>query len=102
MEVGDQGCRLSGGQKQALSLARALARRPQVLIFDEPTTGMDNALEAHVQKKLRAYTAGKTFIMITHRTSLLSLVDRLVLLDKGRMIADGPKQEIMDKLSGRG
>jgi ATP-binding cassette subfamily C protein LapB len=102
MDVGEQGCRLSGGQKQAITLARAIVRRPQILIFDEPTTGMDSMLESHVQARLKHYIKDKTFIMITHRTGLLSLVDRLVLLDSGKIIADGPKNDILKKLSGQG
>ncbi len=101
MEVGENGDNLSGGQKQALILARALARRPQILIFDEPTTGMDQSLESHVQHHLKAYIKDKTFIMITHRTSLLSLVDRLALIDKGRLVMEGPKQDVMNTVSGK-
>jgi len=101
MDVGEQGSRLSGGQKQAITLARAIARRPQVLIFDEPTTGMDNALENHVKARLKNYVADKTFIMITHRTTLLPLVNRLVLVDAGKIVADGPRDEILQKLTGQ-
>ncbi len=100
MEVGEQGVRLSGGQRQAISIARAIVMKPQILVFDEPTTGMDSALEYHVKTKLKDYIKNKTFIMITHRTSLLSLVDRLILLDSGRLIADGDRDEILKKISG--
>lgn len=99
MEVGEAGSRLSGGQKQALALARALVRNPSILVFDEPTNGVDNALEAQIKQGLDTYLKGRTFVMITHRTSLLSLVDRLVLLDSGRVVADGPRDEIMARLS---
>ncbi len=102
MEVGENGCFLSGGQKQALSLARALARDPKILIFDEPTTGMDSNLEAHLQKELQSYLAGRTFIMITHRTSLLPLVDNLVFIDRGHIAAVGPRDEVLKKLAGKG
>ena len=101
MDVGESGKKLSGGQKQAISLARAMIRNPQVLIFDEPTTGMDNALEARVKKSLQEYLQDKTFIMITHRTSLLSLVDRLILVDRGKIVADGARDEIIQRLSGQ-
>lgn len=100
MDVGEGGCHLSGGQKQALSLARAIVCDPQILIFDEPTTGMDTMLENYIQVKLKEYIADRNFIMITHRTSLLSLVDRLVLMNGGTIVADGPKDEILKKLSG--
>ena len=64
-------------------MARALIRNPQILVFDEPTTGMDVNLEERILRSLSTYIQGKTFVMITHRTSMLSLVDRLVLVDKG-------------------
>lgn len=99
MEVGENGDRLSGGQRQAISLARALVSDPAVIVFDEPTTGMDSALEQRVKTELAEYIQSKTFIMITHRTPLLSLVDRIVFLDKGRIVADGPRDEILAKLS---
>lgn len=99
MNIEENGKNLSGGQKQAISLARAIIRHPRILIFDEPTTGMDSMLEHHVQKHLKDYIKDKTFIMITHRTSLLSLVDELVFVDSGIISAHGPKQEILAKLS---
>jgi ATP-binding cassette subfamily C protein LapB len=99
-EVGEFGCRLSGGQKQAISLARAVVREPRVIVFDEPTTGMDNMLEQKVRQELEQYIKDKTFIMVTHRTTLLPLVERLILLDRGKVLADGPRDEILAKISG--
>ena len=99
MNVGEGGKRLSGGQKQALSLARAFARSPEILVFDEPTNGMDSALEHRIKATIAEFTKHKTFIMITHRTTLLSLVSRLILLDQGRIIADGARDDIIKKLS---
>lgn len=99
MEIRENGDNLTGGQRQAISLARGLVHDPKILIFDEPTTGMDQVLENHVKTRLKTYLKDKSFIMITHRTSLLSLVDRLILLDKGRVLADGPTDEIIKKLS---
>ena len=101
LEVGENGKNLSGGQQQSIAIARAFLKDPKILILDEPTNGMDNALELRVRAKLREFIADKTFILITHRTSLLPLVDRLILLDKGRVMADGPSTEILKKLSGR-
>ncbi len=101
MDVGESGKRLSGGQKQAISIARALIRKPNVLVFDEPTNGMDNALEARVKASLSKFIKDRTFIMITHRTSLLPLIDRLILVDRGRIVADGPRDEIIQKLAGK-
>lgn len=99
MEVGENGCRLSGGQKQAISLARTLVRNPSVLIFDEPTTGMDNVLENRIKNSMAEFLEGRTFIMVTHRTSLLSLVDRLILVDGGKIIADGPRDDVLKQIS---
>jgi|TARA_R110002126_G_scaffold13118_3_gene56840 ATP-binding cassette subfamily B protein/ATP-binding cassette subfamily C protein LapB len=101
LEVGENGKSLSGGQQQSIAIARAFLKNPKILILDEPTNGMDNALELRVRSKLREFIVDKTFILITHRTSLLPLVDRLILLDKGRVMADGPSTEILKKLSGR-
>ena len=99
-EVGENGSKLSGGQRQAISLARALLRQPKILLFDEPTTGMDYVLEQHLMTHMQKFLQNRTFIMVTHRTSLLPLVNRLVLLDNGRVIADGTKESVMKKLSG--
>ncbi len=100
--VGENGSALSGGQRQAVSLARAIVRDPQIIVFDEPTTGLDNSLEARLKQKLGNYLKGRTFIMVTHRTSMLELVDRLVLMDSGRIRADGPRDEVLQMLSGKG
>lgn len=101
MEIGPDGRRLSTGQRQALSLARTLIREPQVLIMDEPTAGMDYALEERVRISLKSYLEKRTFIMVTHRTTLLPLVDRLVLLEQGRILADGPRDNVMQRLAGQ-
>ena len=99
--VGENGAALSGGQRQAVSLARALVRDPAILVFDEPSTGLDSALEARLKNELAAYLEGRTYIMITHRTTMLDLVDRLVLLEGGRIRADGPKADVLRALSGK-
>ena len=99
MQVGENGCRLSGGQKQAISLARTLVRNPSVLIFDEPTTGMDNVLENKIKTAMAEYLEGRTFVMVTHRTTLLPLVDRLILLDGGKVVADGPRDDVIKRIA---
>ena len=99
-DVGEAGARLSGGQRQSLAIARALIRKPQILLLDEPTNGMDNDLELRVKEALQAYTRDKTMILVTHRTSLLSLANRLVLIDRGGVAADGPPDEVIRRLSG--
>lgn len=102
LEVGEGGRRLSGGQRQAVALARALIKKPGMLLLDEPTSAMDNITEERVKANLARFSAGRTLLLVTHRSSLLSLVDRLILLEKGRVIADGPKQEVLELLKKRG
>ena len=97
-QVGERGMSLSGGQRQAVALARALVRDPDILILDEPTSNMDNSSEQMIKNRLRTVLDGKTLVLITHRLSMLELVDRLVVMEGGRIIADGPKQEILRRL----
>lgn len=96
--VGERGQLLSGGQRQMVLLARALLLDPPVLLLDEPTSAMDNATEDAVRRQLLGWTRGKTLILITHRMSMLSLVERLVVLDNGRVVADGPKDTVVEAL----
>lgn len=100
LPVGERGEGLSGGQRQAVALARALLKRPSILVLDEPTSSMDTATERHVIDHLPDFMRDKTIVLITHRTSLLQLVDRLIVLDRGRIVADGPRQEVLEQLSG--
>lgn len=96
--VGERGQLLSGGQRQMVLLARALLLDPPVLLLDEPTSAMDNATEDNVRRQLLGWSQGKTLILITHRMAMLSLVDRLVVLDHGRIVADGPKDSVIEAL----
>lgn len=96
--VGERGQLLSGGQRQAVLLARALLLEPPILILDEPTSHMDNSSEEQLRQRLLAWVPGKTLLLVTHRTSMLSLVDRLVVLDNGKVVADGPKDAVVDAL----
>ncbi|MCI0996904.1 type I secretion system permease/ATPase [Pseudomonas corrugata] len=96
--VGERGQLLSGGQRQAVLLARALLLDPPILLLDEPTSAMDNSSEDALRQKLHTHIQGKTLLLVTHRTSMLSLVDRLVVLDNGRIVADGPKEVVIDAL----
>lgn len=98
MQVGERGMSLSGGQRQAVALARALLLDPPVLLMDEPTSSMDNTSEDLIKKALAPVIANKTLLMVTHRASLLSLVDRLIIVDNGKIIADGPKESVMSAL----
>ncbi|MGP7735657.1 type I secretion system permease/ATPase [Oceanimonas smirnovii] len=99
LPVGENGLALSGGQRQAVALARALAGEAPVLLLDEPTSAMDSLMEQNVTQGLTDYCRERTLLLITHRTSLLGLVDRLIVMDKGQIIADGPKAQVLDALS---
>ena len=91
MRVGERGQGLSGGQRQAVVLARALMGDPPILLLDEPTAAMDIQSETALIGRLKAVLDGRTLIVITHRTSLLDLVDRVIVIDGGKVVADGPK-----------
>ncbi|MGY4493006.1 type I secretion system permease/ATPase [Pseudomonas sp. TE3610] len=96
--VGERGQLLSGGQRQAVLLARSLLLDPPIMVLDEPTSHMDNASEDALRLRLHNWVVGKTVLLVTHRTSMLSLVDRLVVLDNGRIVADGPKEAVIEAL----
>lgn len=98
MPIGERGDSLSGGQRKAVALARALVHDPNVILLDEPTGSMDFSTEKQVKQNLKSYCAGKTLIMITHHTSLLELVGRIVVMDNGRIVADGPKEQVVEAL----
>jgi len=98
MPVGERGSKLSGGQKQAIAIARALIHSPNILILDEPTNSMDNSSEDFLRKQLKSYSAKRTLVLVTHKMSLLSLVDRIIVMDGGRVVADGPKDVVLDAL----
>ena len=89
--LAERGEGLSGGQKQAISLARALVGRPPVMLMDEPTAAMDVQNEAAVIRALKDHMQGRTLVVVTHRTSLLELVDRIIVIDQGKVSMDGPK-----------
>jgi len=97
-QVGERGQALSGGQRQSIGIARALLNTPSIVLMDEPTSGMDNSTETLVKSNLQQIVQDKTLILVTHKTSLLSLVDRLIVMDGGRIVADGPKEPVLDAL----
>ena len=99
LDVGERGERLSGGQRQAVAVARALLLDAPILVLDEPTSAMDNDAENRLKQRLGETLAGKTLLLVTHRASLLSLVERLIVLDGGRLLADGPKDEVLKALA---
>lgn len=98
MPVGERGQQLSGGQRQSVGIARALINDPPVLLLDEPTASLDHTSEEQIRKNLVRESQGKTLILVTHRSSLLQLASRLIVIDRGRIVADGPKETVMEAL----
>jgi ATP-binding cassette subfamily C protein LapB len=98
LQVGERGQNLSGGQRQCVALARAVLLDPPILLLDEPTSAMDNTSEERLKQRLADAAASKTLLVVTHRPSMLTLVDRLVVVDGGRIVADGPKESVMEAL----
>jgi ATP-binding cassette, subfamily C, bacterial LapB len=98
LQLTDRGEGLSGGQRQSIGLARALAGRPQLVVFDEPTSAMDQTTEAQLIARLEAELQGRTFLLITHRPALLRLVERVVVVEAGRVIQDGPRDTVLQTL----
>jgi len=102
MLIGERGESLSGGQRQAVGIARAVLNDAPILLLDEPSSAMDHQSEDLLKARLRRFTTSKTVILVTHRTSLLELVDRLIVIDNGQIMADGPKAQVVEALqSGR-
>ena len=102
MPIGERGESLSGGQRQEVAIARAVLMEPPVLIFDEPTSAMDFATEYGFKERLRQFAAHKTLIIVTHRNSLIDLATRVIVVDGGRIVADGPREQVLAALqSGR-
>jgi len=99
MPVGERGDGLSGGQKQSIAIARAFLLDAPIILLDEPTNSVDNVMEANIRKNLAQNLGGKTTILITHKSAMLQLVDRLIILDNGKLVIDGPKEEVFKKLN---
>ncbi|MEZ8016933.1 type I secretion system permease/ATPase [Vibrio splendidus] len=97
-QVGEGGALLSGGQRQSIAIARAFLGRPPVLLMDEPTSAMDNRSEMHIKHQLNQLLPSETLILITHKTSMLDIVDRVIVMERGSIIADGPKAQVLSDL----
>jgi ATP-binding cassette subfamily C protein LapB len=98
MVVGERGESLSGGQRQGVAIARAVVHNPPILLMDEPTGSMDHSSEDTIKQNFQKFGAGKTMIIVTHRTTLLNLVDRIIVIDSGKVVADGPKERVIEAL----
>ncbi|MFT3848319.1 MAG: type I secretion system permease/ATPase [Propionivibrio sp.] len=102
MHIGERGESLSGGQRQEVAIARAVLMDPPILLFDEPTSAMDFSTEAGFKERLKRFAAQKTVVIVTHRTSLIDLATRMIVVDDGRIVADGPREQVVQALqSGR-
>jgi len=102
MSIGERGESLSGGQRQQVAIARAVLLEPPILLFDEPTSAMDFSTEHAFKERLKRFAGNKTLIVVTHRTSLIDLATRIIVVDEGRIVADGPREQVVDALqSGR-
>lgn len=99
MMVGERGEFLSGGQRQCVAIARAALMTPSILLFDEPTSAMDFSTESKFIEKMQSYGQNKTLVIVTHRMSLLALADRVIVMDQGKIVADGPKNEILEAIN---
>lgn len=102
LPIGERGERLSGGQRQAINIARAIIAKPPVLVMDEPTSAMDANAEREFIAAMESYGAegSRTLVLSTHKPSMLKLADRIIVMDQGRIAANGPKAEVMRQLSG--
>ena len=100
MPVGERGEGISGGQRQAIAIARAYLLQPPILLLDEPNNGMDSGTEELFKARLAEQLEGRTLLLITHRASLLSLVNRVIVLEGGRVAADGPRDQVLTALAG--
>jgi ATP-binding cassette subfamily C protein LapB len=98
MLVGERGESLSGGQRQGVAIARAVINDPPILLLDEPTSSMDYSSEDDIKRRIGEFAQGKTVLLVSHRTSMLDLADRIIVMDGGRIMADGPKEQVVTAL----
>jgi ATP-binding cassette, subfamily C, bacterial LapB len=101
LRLGEDGQGLSGGQKQLVGLARLVLRDPAVALLDEPTSGLDQGTEHHVLQALAQWSRDgeRTLVVVTHRPQVLDIVDRIVVLERGRVVMDGPKAQVLQALA---
>ena len=93
--IGERGSNLSGGQRQRIAIARALATDPRILIFDEATSALDYESERIIQQNMQRIAKGRTLLIIAHRLSTARSVDRIITLDRGRIVEDGTHEELI-------
>lgn len=98
MIIGERGASLSGGQRQGVAIARAVLLDPPVLLLDEPTSSMDFTSESQFKERLSRFMQHKTMVIVTHRVSLIDLAERMIVIDDGRIVTDGPRQQVVESL----
>ena len=98
--VGERGVKLSGGQRQRIAIARVLLKNAPILILDEATSALDSEVEAAIQENLYALMEGKTVIAVAHRLSTIAAMDRLVVMDRGRVVEEGSHKQLLAKKNG--
>ncbi len=98
MEIGEQGYGLSGGQKQSVTIARAFINKTPIILMDEPSNSMDNSTEQLLIQRLSESLKDRTTILVTHKTALMALVERIILLEDGKVVMDGPKEQVLTAL----
>lgn len=101
MPLGEDGLGLSGGQKQMVALARMTLKDPRVVLLDEPTTGLDQTSEVYALRALAHWCRSRTLVVVTHRSQVLQLVDRVVVVEDGKVVLDGPRDAVLKHLSAK-
>jgi ATP-binding cassette subfamily C protein LapB len=102
LQLRESGMGLSGGQKQALMLARLVLREPQIVLLDEPTAALDEGTERSVIQNLDQWLGQRTLVVATHRAPILSIVNRIIVIDGGRIVLDAPREQALAALAGKG
>lgn len=98
MPLGEDGLGLSGGQKQIIALARMTSRNPRIVLLDEPTTGLDQATERMSLQAISQWAQDKTLLVVTHRPQVLQIVNRIIVMDEGKVVMDGPRDLVLQRL----